>query len=269
MLKKIREDIRVVFDRDPAARHWFDVVLNSPGLHAVWMHRLAHWFWALGLKTFGRFCSILNRFFTGVEIHPGAQVGSRFFIDHGMGIVIGETAEIGEDCTLYHGVTLGGTTWNPGKRHPTLGNNVVVGAGAKVLGPIEIGSGARIGSNAVVIKPVPPDSTAIGIPARILVSKSKNTEGKVKKCETIVPKKVEFEQYGVVDSMPDPIAGSINTLAEQLREVELKLKAMENSFAGMNLGLPTDMSKQEFLETASVNEQKILDDRQTKNNANG
>ena len=155
MFKHLKEDIECVFDRDPAARTFFEVLTTYPGVHAVLLHRVSHSLWNHGFKWLARFLSTFARWVTGIEIHPGAVIGRRFFIDHGMGVVIGETAEIGDDCTLYHGVTLGGTSWEKGKRHPTLGNDVVVGAGAKVLGPINIGDGARIGSNAVVVKDVP------------------------------------------------------------------------------------------------------------------
>ena len=167
MFSRLKEEIAVIFERDPAARNTWEVITCYPGFHALLFHRLAHWLWDAGFKWLGRFISHLGRWLTGIEIHPGATIGRRFFIDHGMGVVIGETAEIGDDCTLYHGVTLGGTSWNKGKRHPTLGRGVVVGAGAKILGPIMIGDGAKIGSNAVVVKEVPPGATAIGIPARI------------------------------------------------------------------------------------------------------
>src|SRR4249919_345563 len=163
MLERIREEIAVVFDRDPAARTVWEVVTCYPGFHALLFHRLSGRLWNLHLKWLARFISHIARWLTGIEIHPGARIGRRFFIDHGMGVVIGETAEIGDDCTLYHGVTLGGTSWNQGKRHPTLGNGVIVGAGAKILGPILVGRGAKIGSNAVVVKDVPPGATAIGI----------------------------------------------------------------------------------------------------------
>ncbi len=155
MFERVREDIQSVFHRDPAARNALEVLTCYPGLHAVWLHRLAHGLWTSGWKWLARLVSNFGRWMTGIEIHPGARFGRRFFIDHGMGIVIGETAEIGDDVTLYQGVTLGGTTWNKGKRHPTLGNNVVVGAGAKVLGPFTVGEGAKVGSNAVVTKEVP------------------------------------------------------------------------------------------------------------------
>jgi serine O-acetyltransferase len=163
-----REDLKCVFGRDPAARSRLEVLLTYPGLHAILWHRLANALWRHGWRFSGRWLSFLARFMTNVDIHPGATIGRRFFIDHGAGVVIGETAEIGDDCTLYHGVTLGGTTWNKGKRHPTLGQGVVVGAGAKILGAIRIGDGARIGANSVVIREVPTGRTAIGIPARLV-----------------------------------------------------------------------------------------------------
>src|SRR3970040_2217849 len=167
MFQRIRDDIRIVFERDPAARSTLEVLLTYPGLHAVWVHRLSHVLWRWRLKLLARVLSQLTRWFTGIEIHPGATIGNRFFIDHGMGVVIGETAEIGNDCTLYDGVTLGGTTWRKEKRHPPLGNNVVFGAGAKILGPVVIGDNARIGSNSVVTKDVPPNATVVGIPGRV------------------------------------------------------------------------------------------------------
>src|SRR3569623_1386145 len=167
MLQRLREDIRIVFDRDPAARTAFEVLTTYPGLHAVLYYRLSHRLWNMGCKWLARFVSTLARWLTGIEIHPAAQIGRRLFIDHGMGVVIGETAEIGDDCTLYHGVTLGGTSWKKGKRHPTLGSDVVVGAGAKVLGPIVLGKGVRVGSNAVVVKDVPAGATVVGVPGRI------------------------------------------------------------------------------------------------------
>ena len=168
MFSRLKEEIAVVFERDPAARNTWEVITCYPGFHAMLFHRFAHWLWGARLHWLARLTSHFSRWLTGIEIHPGATIGRRFFIDHGMGVVIGETAEIDDDCTLYHGVTLGGTSWNKGKRHPTLGKGVVVGAGAKILGPITIGAGARIGSNAVVVKEVPAGATAIGIPARIV-----------------------------------------------------------------------------------------------------
>src|SRR5512140_406587 len=164
----IRDDIQSVLDRDPAARSWLEVALLYPGLHAIWGHRIAHWFWAHDFKLLGRWISQFFRSLTGIEIHPGATIGERLFIDHGMGVVIGETAEVGNEVTLYHGVTLGGTSLNKGKRHPTLGDRVTVGAGAKVLGNIYIGSDSRIGANAVVVKSVPENSVVVGVPGQIV-----------------------------------------------------------------------------------------------------
>lgn len=169
MFQTIRTDIKAVFDRDPAARSTWEVLLCYPGLHAVWGHRLSHWLWMRGAKLLARWVSHLMRALTGIEIHPGATIGPRFFIDHGMGVVIGETTEIGPDVTLYHGVTLGGTRWEKVKRHPTLERGVVVGAGAKVLGAITIGENSRIGANAVVIKSVPPNSVVVGVPGEVVV----------------------------------------------------------------------------------------------------
>jgi serine O-acetyltransferase len=168
MLRTIHDDIQSVFDRDPAARNSLEVLLCYPGLHAVWGHRLTHWLWQRGAKTLARWLSQVMRFLTGIEIHPGATIGPRLFIDHGMGVVIGETAEIGADVTLYHGVTLGGVSWQKGKRHPTLGNGVVVGGGAKILGPLVVGDNSRIGANAVVVKDVPPESVVVGVPGEIV-----------------------------------------------------------------------------------------------------
>jgi len=198
MFKNIREDIASVFGRDPAARSTFEVLTCYPGLHARVFHRMSNTFWHMGLKWLGRFTSHIGRALTGIEIHPGATIGRRFFIDHGMGVVIGETAEIGDDVTLYHGVTLGGTSWKEGKRHPTLGNGVVVGAGAKILGPIYIGDGAKIGSNAVVVKDVPAGATAAGIPARILDEEKKASAG--------------FNAYGIGNDHNDPVNKALHGL---------------------------------------------------------
>lgn len=173
MWKTIRQDIQSVFDRDPAARSWLEVVLLYPGLHAVWGHRISHWLWTHNFKLLGRGVSQIARGITGIEIHPGAIIGEGFFIDHGMGVVIGETAEVGKNVTLYHGVTLGGTTLNKGKRHPTLEDNVVVGAGAKILGAITVGANSRVGANAVVTKPVPPNSVVVGVPGQIIKRQEK------------------------------------------------------------------------------------------------
>src|SRR5579885_3651705 len=178
MFTRIREDIGAIMERDPAARSRWEVLTCYPGLHAIIVHRVAHACWHGGFRWLGRWFSHLGRFLTGIEIHPGATVGRRVFIDHGMGVVIGETAEIGDDCTLYHGVTLGGVSWNQGKRHPTLGKGVVVGAGAKILGPFVVGDGAKVGSNSVVVKAVPAGATVVGIPARTVEPGAATAEGR-------------------------------------------------------------------------------------------
>src|SRR5260370_41704055 len=175
MFDRIREDIACVFERDPAARSTWEVIACYPGFHALLIHRLAHGFWRMKMRWLGRFVSHVSRFLTGIEIHPGAKIGRRVFIDHGMGVVIGETAELGDDCTLYHGVTLGGTTWNKGKRHPTLRQGVVIGAGAKVLGPLVIGESGKIGSNARVLEDVPAGASPVGIPGRIILDEQGKT----------------------------------------------------------------------------------------------
>jgi serine O-acetyltransferase len=217
MFARLREDIRVVFDRDPAARTFFEVLTTYPGLHAILWHRLSHRLWGLGLKWLARLSSHLGRWLTGIEIHPGATIGRRVFIDHGMGVVIGETAEIGDDCTLYHGVTLGGTSWQKGKRHPTLEPGVIVGAGAKVLGPITLGAGAKVGSNAVVVKDVPAGATAVGIPARILDSETdKAREEKAKK--------LGFSAYGVGADMNDPMVKAIHGLIDHSANTDKRLE---------------------------------------------
>src|SRR5260370_30814278 len=183
MFDRIREDIACVFERDPAARSTWEVIACYPGFHALLIHRLAHGFWRMKMRWLGRFVSHVSRFLTGIEIHPGAKIGRRVFIDHGMGVVIGETAELGDNCTLYHGVTLGGTTGNKGKRHPTLRHGVVIGAGAKVLGPIVIGEAAKIGSNAAVVKDGPAGATALGVPAGGILP----AEGQAPGAETAEP----------------------------------------------------------------------------------
>jgi serine O-acetyltransferase len=234
MFRGMREDVRAVFDRDPAARHWFEVVTTSSGLHAIWIHRFSHRLWCAGLKWLARFIAQTARFLTGIEIHPGAKIGRRFFIDHGMGVVIGETAEIGDDCTLYHGVTLGGTTWNPGKRHPTLRDRVVVGAGAKILGPIEVGAGARVGSNAVVTRAVPEGATAMGIPARFVQHGQADPEFEVEKRRRQMHEKAGFDLYALGDDMPDPIAKSIHAILDQLHRVDAKMHVMGEHLCEVN-----------------------------------
>ncbi len=222
MIERMREDIQSVFHRDPAARNAFEVLTCYPGLHAIWIHRLSHWLWTHEWKWLARMSSNLGRWLTGVEIHPGARIGRRFFIDHGMGIVIGETAEIGDDVTLYHGVTLGGTSWNKGKRHPTLEDGVIVGAGAKILGPFTVGAGAKIGSNAVVTREVPPGATAVGIPGRVIVKSSDEQEAKRK----AIAEKIGFDAYGVSEDMPDPVARAIGQLLDHVQAVEERLEGM-------------------------------------------
>jgi serine O-acetyltransferase len=212
ILGKFREDLSVVFQRDPAARNYFEILTTYPGVHALILHRLAHFLWSIKLKLIARIFSHLARILTGIEIHPGAQIGRRFFIDHGMGVVIGETAIIGDDCTLYHGVTLGGTTWKKGKRHPTLKNNVVIGAGAKVLGPITLGNNSKVGSNAVVVTDIPNDSTAVGIPAKIIESGEK-----LKK----------FSAYAVEKNSQDPVLQSIDEILKTLEKQQKEIKALK------------------------------------------
>ncbi|TVQ88875.1 MAG: serine O-acetyltransferase [Chromatiaceae bacterium] len=225
MFKRLREDIACVFERDPAARNAFEILTTYPGLHAVLVHRASHWLWQRGLKWPARLLSNLARLFTGIEIHPGARLGRRFFIDHGMGVVIGETAVVGDDCTLYHGVTLGGTTWQKGKRHPTLGCDVVVGAGAKVLGPIMIGNGARIGSNAVVLKDVPPGGTVVGVPGRLIERASDLTARR--RADTAY--RIGFDAYGATRDAPDPVANAINHMLDHIHIMDRRMEAMSRT----------------------------------------
>ncbi|HNV87971.1 MAG TPA: serine O-acetyltransferase [Methylotenera sp.] len=227
MFNHIKEDISIVFERDPAARTHFEIITTYPGVHALIMHRLSHWLWKARLYWLGRLFSHLGRFLTGIEIHPGATIGHRVFIDHGMGVVIGETAVIGDDCTLYHGVTLGGTSWNKGKRHPTLEQGVVIGAGAKVLGPITIGKNAKIGSNAVVVKDVPENATAVGIPARIL------EEEKSKKREDTA-KKIGFAAYAVGNDENDPMIKAIHSLLDHAAKQDADLQALKEQIAHLS-----------------------------------
>ncbi len=230
MFTRLKEDILCVFERDPAVRNMFEVLTTYPGLHALILHRLAYWLWGLGLKWLARMVSYISRWLTGIEIHPGVKIGRRFFIDHGMGVVIGETAEIGDDCTLYHGVTLGGTRWNKGKRHPTLQANVIVGAGAKVLGPIIISEGARIGSNAVVVKSVEAGATVVGIPGRV-VSKEVSPSDEQLRNRQKIAEKMGFDAYGATGDMPDPVANAIHLMLDHIhamdKNMESLCKAME------------------------------------------
>ncbi|MDD5364074.1 MAG: serine O-acetyltransferase [Gallionellaceae bacterium] len=217
MFQRLREDIGVVFDRDPAARTFFEVLTTYPGLHAILWHRMSHVLWGWKLKWLARLSSHLARWLTGIEIHPGARIGRRVFIDHGMGVVIGETAEVGDDCTLYHGVTLGGTSWQKGKRHPTLEAGVIIGAGAKVLGPITLGAGAKIGSNAVVVKDVPAGATAVGIPARILDAEKDKTREET-------AKKLGFSAYGIGADMNDPMVKALHGLIDHSNTTDQRIE---------------------------------------------
>ncbi|MBF0311142.1 MAG: serine O-acetyltransferase [Magnetococcales bacterium] len=219
MLSRLRKDVGAIFQRDPAARHLLEVLTCYPGLHAVLIYRLGHRFWQWRLKWLARMLSYLGRFITGIEIHPAARIGEGFFIDHGMGVVIGETAEIGDNVTIYHGVTLGGTTWNKGKRHPTLGNDVVIGAGAKVLGAVVIGEGARIGSNAVVVKDVSPGATVVGVPGREMIGGVRAAAGEL------------FLTYGQDGDMPDPVVKAIKCMLEQAHQMDDRLRMLEESKA--------------------------------------
>lgn len=236
MFDRIREDISCVFDRDPAARHAFEVLTTYPGLHALLFHRLSHFLWRHDLRWLARWLSAIGRWLTGIEIHPGAQIGRRFFIDHGMGVVIGETAVVGDDCTLYHGVTLGGTSWQKGKRHPTLGNNVVVGAGAKVLGPIVIPDDVRIGSNAVVVKTVPAGSTVVGVPGRLVGQKQQPELSHRKRIASKLGIDTEqlpledghrrFDAYGATSDAPDPVAHAINCMLDHIHVMDQRMETM-------------------------------------------
>lgn len=227
MFDRLREDIECILERDPAARSKWEVVTCYPGLHALWLHRLSHACWHRGLRWLARFISVFNRWATGIEIHPGAVIGRRVFMDHGMGIVIGETAEIGDDSTIYQGVTLGGTSLTRGaKRHPTIGRGVIVSAGAKVLGGFTVGDGARIGSNAVVLKEVPAGATAVGIPARIL---QKDSDAQ----REIAANKMGFSAYGITSDANDPLTKALHALvdhaATQQREIERLVAALRRA----------------------------------------
>jgi serine O-acetyltransferase len=211
VVSRVREDIQAVFDRDPAARTKLEVVLLYPGLHAIWAHRVAHWLWEHNCKLPGRIVSEFARFITGIEIHPGAKIGRRLFIDHGMGIVMGETTEIGDDVLIYQGVTLGGTSFKKEKRHPTLEDHVMVSAGAAVIGPVTIGRGSRIGAGAVVVLPAPPYSTIVGIPGKIVEGERANSD------------------FADLDHarLPDPVARAMGNLVDKINQLNLRLEEME------------------------------------------
>ncbi len=225
MFRGMREDIRTAFARDPAARSRLEVIFCYPGLHAIWAHRIAHFLWKRRLLLLARFISHASRWLTGIEVHPGARIGRRLFIDHGMGVVIGETAEIGDDVLMYQGVVLGGTTLEKKKRHPTLGSNVVVGTGAIVLGAINIGDGARIGAGSVVIHDVPPGGTAVGVPARIGMGFS--------------AKEIQDLEHG---KLPDPIADAIRFMMKEQGKLEERIRRLE-SREGISIDLDEYFAK--------------------------
>jgi serine O-acetyltransferase len=250
LFRGLREDIDCILDRDPAARSRFEVLTCYPGLHAIAIQRLSHWFWTHGLRWLGRFTSHIGRFLTGIEIHPGAKIGRRVFIDHGMGVVIGETAEVGDGCTIYQGVTLGGTKlWRGAKRHPTLGKDVIVGANSQVLGGFEVGDGARIGSNAVVVKPVPPGATAVGNPARVLKQEDDTRREEV-------AAKMGFSAYGVTQG-DDPVAqamrGLIDHTSTQEHQIALLWQAIER-LSPSNGAVPGEAQTTEAFDADKLNQ---------------
>src|SRR5918996_427663 len=219
MFKKLRGDIGCILERDPAARTTWEVLTCYPGLHAIYIHKLARWFWTNHLRWLGRFTSQVGRWLTGIEIHPGAKIGCCVYIDHGMGVVIGETAEVGDGCTIYQGVTLGGTSLYPGtKRHPTLGDGVIVGAGAKVVGGFKVGDGARIGANTVVVKEVPAGATVVGVAGRVVAEKDAEISDR-------------FTAYAVGQEYDDPYAKAIQQLVEHSQELERALAALQENLA--------------------------------------
>ena len=224
MLNTIKEEIDVVFERDPAARSVLETIFACPGFQAIMFHRFNHWLWQKKLYLLARLTAHFARFMTGIEIHPGAIIGRRFFIDHGMGIVIGETSEVGDNVSIYHGVTLGGTSWNKGKRHPTIKDNVVIGAGAKILGPITISECAKIGCNAVVVKDIPADATVVGVPGHIVVNK--DTSEKSAQREAMA-KKIGFEAYAESKEMSDPIQNALDSILDHMHRVEKELEELK------------------------------------------
>ncbi len=244
MFQHLREDIRSIYARDPAARNTLELLLAYPGVHMLIIHRASHWLWQRGFKLLARVLSHAGRVLTGIEIHPGATIGRRFFIDHGMGVVIGETAEIGDDVTLYHGVTLGGTTWNKGKRHPTLGNGVVIGAGAKVLGPITLGENARVGSNAVVVKDVPAGATVVGIPGRIAGGEPRSQQAEREE----TARRIGFDAYGQVKGLNDPMTQAVDALLDHARGLEKQIEVMAEALCrhGISVDLPNIPSCEEM-----------------------
>ncbi|PUE56874.1 serine O-acetyltransferase [Limnohabitans sp. 2KL-17] len=251
MFSRLRSDIQCILDRDPAARTAWEVLTCYPGLHALVLHRRAHWCWHHGFKWLGRFISHVSRALTGIEIHPGAKIGERVFFDHAMGVVVGETAEIGDGCTIYQGVTLGGTSLYKGaKRHPTLGRDVVVSAGAKVLGGFEVGDGAKIGSNAVVIKPVPAGATAVGIPARIILSKAGESAD-------VAGTERKFSAYGITqddDPVSQALGGLIDNAAGHEHQIAMIWQALEQLCAQQQVQMPGDAATRETFQAAQLNQ---------------
>lgn len=251
MFARLRSDIQCILDRDPAARSRWEVLTCYPGLHALVMHRLAHRCWSLGLHWLGRFISHLSRWLTGIEIHPAARIGERVFFDHAMGVVVGETAEIGDGCTIYQGVTLGGTSLYKGaKRHPTLGRDVVIGAGAKVLGGFTVGDGAKIGSNAVVTKPVPAGATAVGNPARIILA-----EDEVRR--EAAASRLGFSAYGVTqndDPLSQAMRGLIDNAATQEQQIALLWQAIEKLSHQDADCVPADAARESHFEAERLNQ---------------
>lgn len=212
MFECLKENIRMIRERDPAAKNFMEILLCYPGLHAIWLHRIAHFLYQKRCYTTARLVSHFNRWITGIEIHPGAKIGRRFFIDHGMGVVIGETSEIGDDCLIYKGVVLGGTTLEKKKRHPTLGNRVIIGSNSTILGAITIGDGARVGSGSVVVKSVPPGATVVGVPGRVV--------------ESMTPEKEELDfEHG---NLPDPLSDIMKMLLHLHQKLEERVKRLEN-----------------------------------------
>ncbi|MBS1155946.1 MAG: cysE [Proteobacteria bacterium] len=250
MFPRLRENIRVVFDRDPAARSTWEVVTCYPGFHALTLHLVSHGLWKRNWKWLARFLSHFARFITGIEIHPGATIGRRVFIDHGMGIVIGETAEIGDDCTLYHGVTLGGTSWKAGKRHPTLEAGVIIGAGAKVLGPITLHANAKVGSNAVVVKDVPAGATAVGIPARILDAETEQV--REQKAEQL-----GFSAYGISNDMNDPMVKAIHGLLDHSVTIDKRIELIVSQLEQLGVNCEEERATADKFDPNYLN--KIVD----------
>jgi serine O-acetyltransferase len=265
MFKQLRAYIKSIFARDPAAYSTLEILTAYPGVHAIALHRISHRLWRWRLRWLARMLSQIGRWLTGIEIHPGARIGHRFFIDHGMGVVIGETAEIGDDCTLYHGVTLGGMTWAREKRHPTLGNNVVVGAGAKILGPITLGDDVRVGSNSVVVKDVPAGATVVGIPGRVIREKPEESAETIRRREEMA-QKMGFDAYGQKRDMPDPVAHAVDCILDHTHLVDRKLKMLSEALIKHGIQINLDIPE---LDVANLedNEDKTGENIGSKDNS--